>query len=629
VAELVLERERVRINKLASAPLLIETGSSPTERQTAIARTLREALRSARISTKDAVFALPGQVAFVRRFRLPATTPERLERIIRYEARQQIPFPLDRTQLEYQFFPIPEENEVEVLLVAVRTDHIQDFVSLVSRTGVSAACIAISPFALYNFHASQTCTFDELTGENETGKGPKEKGGGKAAKSKKSFFSLKLGKKVKAADDQAAGQEGQEQSGTELEAPVYEEVKAYVHVGASAMDLAIARLGKTVLLGFTRTIPTAGNEITRSIQEKCRLDSFSDAEKVKLHNTRIMTFDFDPEVAGDEYNTTACQAATSVVDRLIADIRRSLDFYISQPDGMAVDSIVMSGMQSAMPGFLEYVEEKLGLPVSRVDQFQADWLRLADRAVGDDGADPSRYAVAIGLAFQGLGIERVGVDFLPRERKLVRDFPYKRAAVMLALLAGSIGVASQAGRNFATLYERQRESIQKELERRTTLDRLATEAQDARRKAEELYNDVGPALDKRDYWIDFLAEVQNVKPPPVLVDTLVMDTDGSVMIIGIGENQNMAAEFTKKLKDVVKESPKIPQLTNLERIDYPGFDRQVWKFTIELKLKLDVNRVIPKDAPAPLAPVAAPGAPGAPPAPAPGMADPSMEVPMK
>ncbi len=610
VAELTHERDAVRITKLVAAPVQVDPGASPAERQTSIAKTLRELLRSNKISTKDAVFALPGQTAFVRRFRLPFTTQERLERIIRYEARQQIPFPLDRTQLEYQIYNIPEENEVEVLLVAVRQDHIQDFVSLIGRTGLSPLCIAISPFALYNFHASQQKSYEDLTGQ------PNEK---KTKKTKKSsFFSLSIGKKKKT----AAETEPEEEPEAEPEAPVFEEVQAYVNVGASAMDLAIARLGREVFLGFTRSIPTAGNEITRSIQEKCRLSSFADAEKVKQAESRLMTFDFDPETAGDEYNVTACQAATATLDRLIADIRRSLDFYISQPDGMAVDSILLSGAQSALPGFVEYVEEKLGLSVSRAESLTADWLRLADN-VSPAGRplDIPTYSIAIGLGFQGIGVERVGVDFLPRERKVIRDFPYKRAALMLALLAGGIVFASQAGSNYANIYERQKQAIEEDLTRRRELDKLATDAQATQNKAAELYEKLAPALDERDFWIQFLADLQVVKPAAVLVDTLVMQEDGSVMIIGIGESRNLAADFTRNLQGLLEEPKKAPQLTDLREVDYAGFDRRVWNFTIELQLDLDRNRYIPQKPQAPAAPQRrapagpmAPGGPYAPPA---------------
>lgn len=610
VAELALEKDGIRVLRLASAPLDISATATPAERRSAIAKTLREILRNNRINTKEAVFAIAGQTAFVRRFRLPATTQERLERIIRYEARQQIPFPLERTQLEYQVFPTADGSEVEVLLVAVRTDQIQDFVTLVNRTGLLPQAISISPFALYNYHATQGVDYDTLTLHRK-------------AKAKKSpFKKLTLFKKKAGAGADKAGAGGEEQ---EAEAPVYEEVKAYVHVGAGAVDLAIARLGKQVLLGFTRSVPMAGNEITRAIQEKCRLESFKDAEMVKKANTRIMTFDFDPELAGEEINQNACQAATQIIDRLIADLRRSLDFYISQPDGMAVDSIVLSGGQSVLPGFPEYIEEKLGLSVSRIDSPAAEWLKLSSTSSSTGEApDLSQYAVAIGLGFQGLGIGRVSVDFLPHERKLLRDFPYKVAAVMVAILAGIIVVSSQAGSKYAEIYREQRSLIQEDLLQRTVKDNQSKEAQDSRREIAENYNKMAPALGDRDFWMKFLALIQEVKPTEVLVDTLVMESDGRVMIIGIVENQNAAAEFTKLLRQMVKDPEEEPRLTQIDRASYPGFDRNVWKFTVNMKVAMERNLLLPENAPPPSAAPAGGTQPGPAPMSPPGM--PSGEI---
>ena len=44
-----------------------------------------------------------------------------------------------------------------------------------------------------------------------------------------------------------------------------------------------------------------------------------------------------------EWTAEACEAATAVCDRIVAELRRSLDYFISQPYGMAVDTIVLSG----------------------------------------------------------------------------------------------------------------------------------------------------------------------------------------------------------------------------------------------------------------------------------------------
>ena len=57
--------------------------------------------------------------------------------------------------------------------------------------------------------------------------------------------------------------------------------------------------------------------------------------------------------------------ATTVADTLIVEIRRSLEYFLSQPEGVAADSIVLSGGLSNLAFLDSYVEEKMGLPVEK------------------------------------------------------------------------------------------------------------------------------------------------------------------------------------------------------------------------------------------------------------------------
>jgi len=299
-----------------------------------------------------------------------------------------------------------------------------------------------------------------------------------------------------------------------------------------------------------------------------------------------MTFDVDPETMGEDYNAVACQAATSMTDRLVADLRRSLDFYISQPDGMAVDSIVVSGGQATMEGFPAYIEEKLGLSVSRLEDLACKWMIVAPTAA-ESGEKPNltAYPIALGLAFQGLGIAAIDIDFLPREKKVLRDFPYRRAGVMLGILAGIVVFASQAGGHYMTLYQQQRASIEDVFLSRKQQDEEAAKADTSRKEVANYFDNLAPALGTRTFWLKFLALVQEVKPAEALIDTIVMDEDGSVLLVGIAERENTAADFQSRLKDAVKEPVKEPRLEDVFKTSYVGFDQQVYKFIIRLQIK--------------------------------------------
>jgi type IV pilus assembly protein PilM len=130
LVEAVREGKGVRVTAAASVETNIEPSAGPEERRDAQVKAVRELLRQTRVSAKNAIIGVSGHQAFIRRFRMPNTTPERLEKLINYEARQQIPYPLDQADLQWQSFRIPGEKDLEILLSAVRHDQIAEFMKL-------------------------------------------------------------------------------------------------------------------------------------------------------------------------------------------------------------------------------------------------------------------------------------------------------------------------------------------------------------------------------------------------------------------------------------------------------------------------------------------------------------------
>ena len=306
VAEVSMSGNVVSINKMVSTELNIPAEASRSNRYKATVNALKGLLKANKISTKDAVFCVPGQTVFVRRFRLPKTSQERLERIIKYEARQQIPFPLDKTMVEYQIFPIEGVPEVDVFLVALKKDVLFDFMDLVNRMGLKAMGISVSTLSLYNFHS-----YDSFSRETIQEKfGQKKK---KISLKKFSFPKLKFGKKSKKA-------KGKEEEPTpseepeEMEEPYAPElVRAYLHIGSTITDLSIGTVGDNPSLGFTRSIPLAGNAISQAILDNCEnVSDFQDAERIKKENATLLSMDAEPD---PNINQEASEAVTAMVDR--------------------------------------------------------------------------------------------------------------------------------------------------------------------------------------------------------------------------------------------------------------------------------------------------------------------------
>jgi type IV pilus assembly protein PilM len=124
--------------------------ASPTERQ-------REGLiafhKKYEIeSGDDLALCISGSEVFCRFINLPPV-PESIADIIRYEARQQIPFDIDDVVWDYQ--PVQEEyelgEEIEVALFALKKDRLNDLMDMLGEWRRNLRIIQNAPLALYNF----------------------------------------------------------------------------------------------------------------------------------------------------------------------------------------------------------------------------------------------------------------------------------------------------------------------------------------------------------------------------------------------------------------------------------------------------------------------------------------------
>ena len=96
-------------------------------------------------SVKGTNFAtsLSGHSVIIKKIDLPAMAPEELAESIQWEAEQYIPFDINDVKLDYQLLsPGGEGTPMEVLLVAVKRDKVNDYVSVISQSGRTPAIVA-------------------------------------------------------------------------------------------------------------------------------------------------------------------------------------------------------------------------------------------------------------------------------------------------------------------------------------------------------------------------------------------------------------------------------------------------------------------------------------------------------
>ncbi len=347
---------------------------------------LSELQYQADLSGGAVAVSLAGRDVFPRFIPLPPVEKKRIPEIVRYEARTQMPFPIDEVVWDYQpvsGMDVPGE-EVEVAFFAVKKATVYSFLTNLRLARVVPSLVEITPLALYNFLMHDR-SFDTGT--------------------------------------------------------------VAIDVGAANTDLVIID-GERF---WTRSVAISGNDITRALQEKYQI-SFEEAENLKR------------KAASSTQAEKIFGAMKPIVDDLIGEIQRSIGFYKAQQSRTArIERVVLLGNAFKLPQLVEYFRKGLDYEVSVLD-------RLSKVRVGS-GLDAEKfetelpsYAVALGLAIQGVGLARVNIDLMPRElvreRLLRRKVPY--VAATLFLLALPLGVGYHSASTEVARCEAEKPDIERE-----------------------------------------------------------------------------------------------------------------------------------------------------------------------
>src|SRR6266581_1320480 len=119
-------------------------------RRTQMAIALREMMDELHIKHGSVNYALAGQSVFSRFVKLPAVEQEKIEQIISFEAQQNVPFPIDEVVWDYQVVGGGLEEQIQVVLVAIKVDLLDEINSGVEETGLHTSIVDVAPMALYN-----------------------------------------------------------------------------------------------------------------------------------------------------------------------------------------------------------------------------------------------------------------------------------------------------------------------------------------------------------------------------------------------------------------------------------------------------------------------------------------------
>jgi type IV pilus assembly protein PilM len=119
-------------------------------RKALIVSTIRNVLREKNIRTRRVVFSVSGQSVFTRFVKLPPVDESKVVQIIQYEAQQNVPFPIDEVIWDYQLVGNTQQGELEVVLLAIKSDIIEELNEGVESAELRTETVDVAPMALYN-----------------------------------------------------------------------------------------------------------------------------------------------------------------------------------------------------------------------------------------------------------------------------------------------------------------------------------------------------------------------------------------------------------------------------------------------------------------------------------------------
>ena len=327
--------------------------------------------------------SVPGQSGLARFVKLPPVDEKKIPDIVRFEAKQQIPFPLEEVVWAFQRLGsgMVTDNMVldaEIGLFAMKRDMVNRYLQHFKDVNVEVHYIQMAPLALCNFLAHDL-----------------------------------LGKGTRAP---ATEEEEEEKSSGDKSCVVA------LDIGADNSNLVITDGEKII---WQRPIPLGGNHFTRALTKDLKL-TFAKAEHLKRNAVK------SPDLK------KILAALKPVLNDFVSEVQRSLGYFTNTHRDANIMFMVGLGNAFRLPGLQKYLQEKLQLEVRK--------LQKIERLQGEESVTEApqyvenvlSFAVAHGLALQGLNATRVHTNLLPpeiaKERFIRAKKPWAVAAAAVLLL---------------------------------------------------------------------------------------------------------------------------------------------------------------------------------------------------
>lgn len=150
IAEFVVnDAGTLTMTQFGTKPLGAE-GMQESKREAVLLKAVQELLTTRGFRGKQINICAPGFHVFSKFVKLPPVDTSKVTQIIQYEAQQNVPFPLSEVVWDYQIMGTASGGELEVLLVAIKSDVVESLFRTSEAAGLRVQLVDVSPAALTN-----------------------------------------------------------------------------------------------------------------------------------------------------------------------------------------------------------------------------------------------------------------------------------------------------------------------------------------------------------------------------------------------------------------------------------------------------------------------------------------------
>lgn len=407
--------------------------------------------------------SVAGESGLARYFKPPPVDVKKIADIVKFEARQQIPFALADVIWDFQRMPGSQEvdgfaMESEIGLFAMKREQVAKALKPFLEAEIEVDFIQLAPISIYNFFAH------DMTNPLPEG----------------------------------------EQYNAEAPPPS----TVVLSIGTETTDLVVTN-------GFRlwqRNIPLGGNHFTKQLSKDLKL-TFAKAEHLKRN----------PRQAEDP--KAIFQAMRPVFGDMVTEIQRSIGFFQSLDRKAKINNIVMLGNTVKLPGLTQYLSKHLGYEISEIDAYRR--LTGASVVTSPAFKENMlAFGSCYGLCVQALDKSKLKTNLLPREliteRIIKAKKPWAIAGVAAIMLACALNFIFHY-MTWEEVYEEHmvenvpwKQALTDAQQVSTVSSGHVTKDDEAKKKLDQMRsigNEVVGAADRRVLWLEVMKAINESLPP--------------------------------------------------------------------------------------------------------------------